>query len=165
MMELTRFHPRALAAGVAALKAGAKIVTDTQMARAGIPARRTERLGCEVRCLMDDPEARERAAREGVTRAHAAVDLALDRHRPDIYVIGNAPTALLRLLERLAAGAPRPTLIVGMPVGFVNAAQSKELLMAQTDVPYICVRGRKGGSALAASAVNALAELALAELG
>jgi len=161
MLELARLHPRAVEAGVAALLRGCRIFTDTEMAHAGIPDRRTTPLGCTVDCLMRDPEVQALSRTQGVTRARAAVDFAVERLHPDLYVIGNAPTALLRLLEHIAAGRARPALIVGMPVGFVNAAESKELLMAQDAVPYIAVAGRKGGSALAASVVNALAEIAL----
>jgi len=162
MLGLVRFHPRAVEAGLAALAAGATLVTDTEMARAGIPERRMIPLGCTVRCLMRDPEVLELSRRLGCTRARAAVDFAVERIAPEIYVIGNAPTALLRLLEHIEAGRAKPALIVGMPVGFVNAAESKDLLMAQDAVPYIAIKGRKGGSALAACAVNALAELVLA---
>jgi len=162
MTSLVRFHPRAVEAGLAALSAGALLVTDTEMARAGIPERRMTPLGCRVRCLMRDPDVLALAQAEGCTRARAAVDFAVARLQPEIYVIGNAPTALLRLLEHIEAGRAAPALIVGMPVGFVNAAESKELLMAQTHVPYIAIKGRKGGSALAASAINALAEIVLA---
>lgn len=154
--ELTVIHPDAVEAGVSALASGATIVTDTEMARCGIPLRRTQPLGCEVRCLMNDPEVVRTAREKGTTRARAAVDVALETIRPRIWVIGNAPTALIRLLEHLEDGAPPPALIVGMPVGFVNAAESKELLLAQDLVPFVTIRGRKGGSALAATVVNSL---------
>lgn len=163
MLKLVRFHPRAVEAGLAALASGCDIVTDTEMAHAGIPDRRMDALGCRVHCLMRDPAVRALAEAEGTTRARAAVDFAARSIKPAIYVIGNAPTALLRLLELAQAGEARPALVVGMPVGFVNAAESKALLMAQSEIPYIAVEGRKGGSALAASAVNALAEIALAQ--
>jgi precorrin-8X/cobalt-precorrin-8 methylmutase len=104
---------------------------------------------------------KEKAQQEGSTRASAAVDYALPRLNGGIYVVGNAPTALLALIRRIKEGKCRPALIVGMPVGFVNAAESKELLMEQKDIPYITIQGRKGGSALAASVVNQMAELAL----
>ncbi|MDR3640100.1 MAG: precorrin-8X methylmutase [Humidesulfovibrio sp.] len=162
MLQLVRFHPRAVEAGLSALAAGAVLVTDTEMARAGIPDRRMDKLGCQVRCLMRDAEVLELSRQLGCTRARAAVDFAVSRIKPDIYVIGNAPTALLRLLEHIEAGRAKPALVVGMPVGFVNAAESKALLLAQSAVPFIVIEGRKGGSALAASAVNALADLALA---
>jgi precorrin-8X/cobalt-precorrin-8 methylmutase len=163
LAELTRFHSDALSAGKAALSSGATIITDTNMARCGIPLRRMEPLGCKVLCLMDDPFVMEEAARLGITRAHVAVDEGLKRHPDAVFVIGNAPTALLRLLEKIEAGEALPSLVVGMPVGFVNAAESKDLLMAQDKVAYVSIKGRKGGSALAACVVNALAQMLLDE--
>jgi precorrin-8X/cobalt-precorrin-8 methylmutase len=160
LLNHIRFHPGAVRAGREALLAGADIVTDTRMALAGIPSRRLTPLGCSARCLMDEARVAARARAEGVTRAWAAVDEVMDGGGADIFVIGNAPTALYRLLERVASGARPPRLVVGMPVGFVNAAESKDLLLAQDAVPYIAVAGRKGGSALAASVVNALLILA-----
>ncbi len=162
MLSLVRFHARACAAGLDALRSGCAIVTDTEMARCGIPLRRMEPLGCSVRCLMGDEEAARLAKEGGQTRARVAVDLAQERFAPAVWVIGNAPTALLRLLELLESGAAGPALVVGMPVGFVNAAESKELLLAQERTPFITIRGRKGGSALAACVINALAEMILA---
>lgn len=160
MLDLVRFHPDAVGNGVAALAKGCLVATDTEMARKGIPLRRMEPLGCEVRCLMNDPRVAEAARRNGTTRAFAAVDYALEELRPAIWVVGNAPTALIRLVDRVREGAPMPALVVGMPVGFVNAAESKDYLMSSS-IPYIAVHGRKGGSALAACVVNALAEMAL----
>ena len=160
LLNHIRFHPDAVRAGIDALRAGADIVTDTRMALSGIPARRLTPMGCAARCLMDEPRVAARAKAEGVTRAWAAVDEVMDGGGADIFVIGNAPTALYRLLERVAQGARPPKLIVGMPVGFVNAAESKELLLAQEAIPFIAVAGRKGGSSLAASVVNALLILA-----
>jgi precorrin-8X/cobalt-precorrin-8 methylmutase len=110
---------------------------------------------------MADAETAVLARDRGTTKARAAVDLAVERLAPAVWVIGNAPTALLRLLEHIDAGRALPALVVGMPVGFVNAAESKELLLAQERVPYVTLRGRKGGSALAASVINALAEVVL----
>lgn len=156
-----RFHPEAVSAGLAALADGAVVATDTQMARVGIPLRRMEPLGCSVACLMNDGEVAARAKASGRTRAFEAVDEMQRRHAPAVWAIGNAPTALLRLLELIGEGRAAPKLIVGMPVGFVNAAESKDLLAAQDAVPYITILGRKGGSALAACAVNALAGMAL----
>ena len=164
MLKLVRFHPRAIQAGLSALLDGCVIVTDTEMARAGIPERRLIPFGCSVRCLMRDPAVLATSIREGTTRAHAAIDFAVASIKPAIYVIGNAPTALLRLLEHIEAGQAAPALIVGMPVGFVNAAESKAMLLAQSTIPYISIEGRKGGSALAACAINALAEIALTSL-
>lgn len=160
LLNHVRFHPDAVRAGKEALLAGADIVTDTRMALSGIPVRRLEPMGCSVRCLMGEPQVAKRARAEGVTRAWAAVDEAMAHGGADIFVIGNAPTALFRLLDWVGRGARPPKLIVGMPVGFVNAAEAKELLLAQDAVPYITVAGRKGGSSLAASVVNALLILA-----
>lgn len=159
MLELVRFHERAVESGLNALRNGAMIVSDTEMARRGMPVRRLDPLGCSVHCLMNDPRVAERARSEGITRAKAAVDVAVAELQPDVWVVGNAPTALIRLVERVDEGAASPALVVGMPVGFVNAAESKELLMSR-DIPYISIKGRKGGSALAASVINALAVLA-----
>jgi precorrin-8X/cobalt-precorrin-8 methylmutase len=163
LLNLVRFHPLAVQAGLDALSRGCTLFTDTEMARAGIPDRRMNALGCTVRCLMRDAEVLARSQAQGCTRARAAIDFAVSTIRPEIYVIGNAPTALLRLLEHVEAGRAKPALIVGMPVGFVNAAESKDLLLKQDRVPFITIAGRKGGSALAASAVNALADMAIAQ--
>ncbi len=169
LLELLRFHPMAVRAGVDALRGGATIVTDTEMARMGIPERRLVSLGARAVCLLNAPGIMELAAGLGLTRTAAAVDVAVDgcsEFLPGgikgcIMAIGNAPTALLRLLHRVREGAPPPALIVGMPVGFVNAAESKQCLLEQQDIPYITIQGRKGGSPLAAATCNALAELAL----
>jgi precorrin-8X/cobalt-precorrin-8 methylmutase len=162
MPSLVRMHPKAIEAGVQALASGRPIFTDTEMARAGMPLRRLSPLGCRVECLLSAPEVARTANEQGMTRSAAAFSLGLARLKGAIVAIGNAPTALLALLQGLEApDAPLPALIVGMPVGYVNAAESKALLMAQTRVPYIAIQGRKGGSALAASVINALAEIAL----
>ena len=129
------------------------------MAQAGISAARLERFGVKVECLISHPETVRRASASSTTRAMAAVDLALAQYDAGIFVVGNAPTALFRLLERLAGGAKGPALIVGLPVGFVNAAESKDALL-KTDHVYITNVGRKGGSNVAASVINALAHMA-----
>ena len=151
-----------LAAGVAALRRGCTVYTDTRMAAAGLPLRRLTPLGVTVTPLMGLPGLEEHSRRRGVTRSRAGIDMIADRLAGQIMVIGNAPTALLALLEALNQGTPAPALVVGMPVGFVNAAQSKELLR-QSPRPHFTMLGRKGGSAVAAACVNALAELALAK--
>jgi precorrin-8X/cobalt-precorrin-8 methylmutase len=161
LLDLVRFHPLAVQNGLAALERGCAVVTDTHMAAAALPARLYEPLGCSVRCLIKDPRTLQRARGQGSTRAAAAVDVAALEHPDAIWVIGNAPTALLRLIELVRAGRVCPALIIGMPVGFVQAFESKEVLLKLADTPYILIRGRKGGSALAASALNALAMRAL----
>lgn len=166
MPSLVRFSPGAALAGAKALSQGALIYTDTMMALSGIPVRRLGPLGCEVRCLIGDPQVARAARENGVTRSMAAVDVAVQTAPEAIFVIGNAPTALLRLIEHMRAGRAAPALVVGMPVGFVNAAESKALLVETAGVtPFIVIEGRKGGSALAASCINALADQALADRG
>jgi precorrin-8X/cobalt-precorrin-8 methylmutase len=162
-LAAARLHPRAIAAGVEALRRGRPVATDTRMLLAGISTGRLDRLGVKAFCLMDAPEVAAEAARRGTTRAEVAMERSLPKLAGGIVAIGNAPTALLRLLELLAGGAPPPALIVGVPVGFVNAAESKDAL-ARQDCPYITALGPKGGSALAASIVNALAIMVLSEV-
>jgi len=156
-----RMHPRAMASGVAALRAGCEVFTDTQMALAGIRRRDLERLGGRASCLIAEDEIARKALTAGTTRAEAAVDAAVDRLDGAIYVVGNAPTALLRLMALIRQGRAAPALVVGLPVGFVNAAESKAELPA-AGAPYITNVGRKGGSNVAAAVVNALIGLALA---
>jgi precorrin-8X/cobalt-precorrin-8 methylmutase len=158
-MQSVKFHPKAIESGIAAIRGGHPIFTDTNMARVGIRKGETSRFGVEVSCLIADKAIGESAKELGITRAKAAVDAALEGIGGGIYVVGNAPTALLRLIEKINAGAPPPALIVGLPVGFVNAAESKAELI-EVDVPYISNVGRKGGSNVAASVVNALAIMA-----
>ncbi len=162
-LRTVRCHPEAVAAGVAALRRGAPLGTDTRMLLAGIGTGRLARLGVTPFCLLDEPGVAQEAARQGTTRAAAAVEAGLPRLAGGIVAIGNAPTALLRLLELLEAGAASPALVVGLPVGFVNAAESKELLSRQS-CPFITALGPKGGSAVAAAVINALAIMALEEM-
>jgi precorrin-8X/cobalt-precorrin-8 methylmutase len=153
------FSPDAVTSGVAAVRAGATVYTDTEMARSGIRGRSLERFGGRVICRMADPEIARAAQAGGITRARAAVEAVADRLDGSIYVVGNAPTALLRLIDLIQERRARPALVVGLPVGFVNAAESKAALPA-TAVPYITNVGRKGGSNVAAAVVNALILLA-----
>ena len=151
------FHPQLVSAARTALPAGAVIFTDTQMLAAGITRRRLP-ADNEVRCLVDDPQARELAERWGTTRSAAAVSLWVDRLAGAVVGIGNAPTALFHLLELIADGAPRPAAIIGIPVGFVGSAESKIALVENPwHIPWMVVHGRRGGSALCAAAINALA--------
>lgn len=165
LLDLVRFSPDAVREGLGALAGGATVITDTEMARCAIPLRRLTPLGATVRCLINDPDVVAEAEASGGTRAAAAVDAALALPGPLVFAIGNAPTALLRLLKRLDEGASAPALIVGMPVGFVNAAESKALLMTRADVPWVTIAGRKGGSPLAGATINAMALLAQGEAG
>ncbi|MFZ1986997.1 MAG: precorrin-8X methylmutase [Desulfatitalea sp.] len=158
-LHSVHFSSGAVAAGVAVIRAGGTVYTDTDMARVGINAQGLARFGGCAVCLMASPEIAQAALAAGTTRAQAAVDAVADRLAGAIYVVGNAPTALLRLIELVRQGRAKPALVVGLPVGFVNAAESKAWLLDQ-DVPYITNIGRKGGSNVAASVVNALILLA-----
>ena len=140
---------------LSALKAGCTIVTDTQMAKAGINKTAASRLGCEICCFMSDPDVALAAQEKGCTRAAASMEKASKLPGMLIFAIGNAPTALLKLKELINGGNLRPALVIGVPVGFVNILEAKEAIM-DTDVPYIVARGRKGGSNVAAAIINAL---------
>jgi len=151
------WHGDAVARGRAALTAGAPVLVDAVMVAEGVNRERLP-AGNAVICTLRDPEVAARARAATTTRSAAAVDLWGSRLEGAVVAIGNAPTALFRLLERLAEGAPRPALVLAFPVGFIGAAESKEALIAGAgDLPYVTLRGRRGGSALAAAAVNALA--------
>ena len=138
------------------LGSGATIVTDTQMAMAGVNKKKLATLGCQIRCFMSDPDVAEEAKKRGVTRAVVSMEHAAKLPGPLIFAIGNAPTALVHLYELVKSGAVKPELIIGVPVGFVNVVPSKELILTLEDVPYIVARGRKGGSNIAACICNAL---------
>jgi precorrin-8X/cobalt-precorrin-8 methylmutase len=150
------FSPTFASGARSALERGRPILCDSKMVANGITRSRLPAAN-EIVCTLDDPRVPELAMRLRNTRTAAAMELWRDHLGGALVVIGNAPTALFRLLEMIDAGAPVPTGIIGMPVGFVGAAESKEALSARTDVPWLIVRGRKGGSAMAAAAVNALA--------
>ena len=140
---------------IKAIKKGACIVTDTQMAKAGINKKALQKYGGEVYCFMSDEDVAAAAKEQGCTRATACIDKAAALGKPVIFAIGNAPTALVRLYELIQEKKISPYLIIGVPVGFVNVVQSKEMIM-DTEVPYIVARGRKGGSNIAACICNAL---------
>jgi precorrin isomerase len=144
------------AATTAALQAGAPVLCDTTMVAAGVTRSRLP-ADNEVVCTLGDPRVRALAKELGTTRTAAAMELWRDRLEGSLVVVGNAPTALFRLLELLAEGAPQPAAVVGVPVGFVGAVESKEALADSGAAEYLIVRGRRGGSAIAAAAVNALA--------
>ena len=146
---------------VAALKSGAGIVTDTNMALSGISKPRLAQFGCAVSCHVADADVAELAKTEGITRSIAAMRKAVANPANRIFVIGNAPTALFELLRLIEAGAAEPALIIGLPVGFVGAEESKNALASGGhNIPFITNIGRKGGSNVAAAVVNALAILA-----
>lgn len=149
------FSPGAVDAALKAVMEGTGIVTDTQMARSGINKHALSRYGGQVHCFMSDEDVARQAKLEGITRAAVSMNKAASMGEDFIFAIGNAPTALVRLYELIREEKIRPKLIIGVPVGFVNVVQSKELIM-QTDVPWIVARGRKGGSNIAACICNAL---------
>ena len=149
------FSEHAVAKGIEALRGGCDIVTDTQMARAGINKTILSKLGGQVHCFMSDPDVALEAKERGVTRAIVSMERAAKLPKPCIFAIGNAPTALISLHEQMQAGKLTPALIIGVPVGFVNVVESKELIIG-TEVPHIVARGRKGGSNVAAAICNAM---------
>ena len=148
------FSPHAVGKGIAALREGCDIVTDTQMAKAGINKTILGRLGGEVHCFMSDPDVAAEAKERGVTRAIVSMERAAQLSKPCVFAIGNAPTALISLHELMEAGKLDPA-IIGVPVGFVNVVESKELFL-DSPVPHIIARGRKGGSNVAAAICNAM---------
>lgn len=163
-LKTVRFHDEAIVAGIKAIRSGKNIITDTHMAEAGIRKRDLAKFGCRLMCLIDSPDVIETAGREKTTRARVAVDAAVEQMKGGIYVVGNAPTALLRLLELVREQKAAPSLIVGLPVGFVNAEESKDALKdVGVYIPYITNVGRKGGSNVAAAVVNALILISIKE--
>jgi precorrin-8X/cobalt-precorrin-8 methylmutase len=150
------FSPGAVAVARAALLSGAPILCDSKMVANGVTRARLPSAN-EVICTLDDPSVPGLAARLASTRSAAAMELWRGRLKGALIAIGNAPTALYRLLEMLDEGAPAPAAVIGMPVGFVGAAESKEALIADGRLPFLVVRGRRGGSAMAAAAINAVA--------
>ncbi len=152
------FHPRLVSAARGALEAGAPIFTDAFMIASGVTRRRLPADNA-VHCLLGDPRVADRARAWATTRSAAAVSLWGPEVEGSVVAIGNAPTALFHLLEQVAAGGPRPAAVIGIPVGFVGSAESKVALVENPwGLPYLVVHGRRGGSALCASALNALAQ-------
>lgn len=157
--ETTEISPGAIEAAINAIKSGAGIVTDTNMARAGINKSVLRRFGGKISCFMAMEEVAERAKKEGITRAMVSMRLAAGDKNNRIFAIGNAPTALFELISLRNIGLVNPEVIIGVPVGFVGASEAKEAVR-ETGIPYIITRGRKGGSNVAAAVVNALLYLA-----
>lgn len=149
------FSEHAVRKGIEALRNGCDIVTDTQMAKAGINKTILAKLGGEVHCFMSDPDVAAEAKERGITRAIVSMERAAKLPKPCIFAVGNAPTALCSLYEQVTAEILHPALIIGVPVGFVNVIESKELII-RLKVPSIVARGRKGGSNVAAAVCNAL---------
>ncbi|MFJ3584632.1 precorrin-8X methylmutase [Streptomyces sp. NPDC090127] len=160
MTDLVRdlaHSPQVVSRARAALRAGAPILCDAQMVASGVTRKRLP-ADNDVVCTLSDPAVPALAAELGTTRSAAALELWRDRLEGSVVAIGNAPTALFHLLEMIAKGAPRPAAVVGIPVGFIGAAESKDALAAQQlGLDYLVVRGRRGGSAMTAAAINALA--------
>ena len=153
--ETMTYSKHAIAVAKQLIKNGADIVTDTNMALAGINKKELEKYGSMAHCFMADEDVAKIAKERGVTRATVSMEKASRIEKPVIFAIGNAPTALIELYEMIQNGSYRPTFIIGVPVGFVNVEAAKELII-KTDVPYIINRGRKGGSNVAAAICNAL---------
>lgn len=165
--ENLRFTPEAVRRGAEALAAGAVIVTDTNMALAGVSKPALAKLGGAAFCYMADPTVAAAAKEAGTTRAVAAMKYAARQHPGAVFAVGNAPTALFALCDAMEAGDFRPALIIGVPVGFVNVVESKERLMSLCEklgVPAIAAMGRKGGSSVAAAVCNALLYTAAGQL-
>jgi precorrin-8X/cobalt-precorrin-8 methylmutase len=150
------YSPGVVTAARGALRAGAPILCDAAMVASGVTAARLP-AGNDVVCTLRDPRVPELAAKLGTTRSAAALELWAERLDGAVVAIGNAPTALFHLLDLIDAGAPRPAAVLGIPVGFIGAAESKDELAARADLEFLVVRGRRGGSAITAAAVNALA--------
>ncbi len=161
-LENLKFSDGAVNKAIEALKNGASIVTDTNMAKAGINKTSLLRLGGEVFCFMGDEDVARQAKENRTTRATVCMEKAANSHKPLIFAIGNAPTALVRLYELYQEGIVKPLAVIGVPVGFVNVVQSKELILS-TDMNYIVAQGRKGGSNVAAAICNALIYMAAGE--
>jgi precorrin-8X/cobalt-precorrin-8 methylmutase len=159
------FSEEVVTYAVAAIQSGAGIVTDTNMALSGINKTRLAPFGCTLSCYVADTDVADMARMEEITRSIAAIRKAVADKNNRIFIIGNAPTALFELLRLIRRGEVNPALIIGLPVGFVGAEESKKALAADNSVPFITNMGRKGGSNVAAAVVNALAILAGSSLG
>lgn len=153
------FHPDAIPAGIQAIKSGKLVVADVQMVQVGISKPRIEKYGGQVKVFISDPDVMEEAKRLNTTRAIISIRKAIKEADGGIFAIGNAPTALLELIRLVKEGEAKPGLVIGMPVGFVSAAESKEEL-AKLDIPFITNLGRKGGSPVTVAALNAISLLA-----
>ncbi|OBA02365.1 precorrin-8X methylmutase [Paenibacillus polymyxa] len=154
------FHPKAIEAGIAAIRTGQPVVADVQMIQAGLSKDRIRQFGGDVHVYISDPDVMEEAKRLNTTRAIISMRKAIQAGEGGIYAIGNAPTALLELIRLVKEGAAKPGLVIGMPVGFVSAAESKDELR-KLDIPFITNIGRKGGSTIVVAALNAISLMAV----
>lgn len=157
--KIVQISPGAIEAGINAIRAGKNVVTDVNMLKSGVSAKTLNKFGGVVNCYINDPKVAEEAKNTGLTRAIMAMRMAKEEMEGAIIAIGNAPTALFEIMDMIKRGELNPGLIVGTPVGFVGARESKELL-TEMPVPYITVIGNKGGSTIAASIVNAILYMA-----
>ncbi|WP_425446717.1 precorrin-8X methylmutase [Dethiothermospora halolimnae] len=153
--DIIKIHKDAIDNGIKALKNGSNIYTDTSMIRSGINKRRLSKLGGDIVNFVHDDDVREEAKKRGITRSMVSMEKACKDDNIKIFAIGNAPTALYTLIRLIKEGMEKPDLIIGVPVGFVGAEESKEELM-KLDIPYIATKGRKGGSTVAAAIINAM---------
>ena len=159
VMKTIRFHPQAIAAGIAAMKQGNPVYTDTQMLKAAIGGKLQEQYGCSAVCLVADDEVQRVSKASGITRSAAAMQAAAALLQNGIVAIGNAPTALFEAIRLCQEAVMSPALIIGMPVGFVGAAESKQALL-ESGLVSITMLGRKGGTPAAVATINALMQLA-----
>jgi precorrin-8X/cobalt-precorrin-8 methylmutase len=153
--DIIQFSSGAIEAGLQALREGCNIVSDTKMIQSGINKRALGAFGCDVKCFIDHPDVASMAKEQGMTRSMASMIMASRDADNKVFVLGNAPTALYKAMELANNGIISPAMIIGVPVGFVGAEESKECLLA-SDIPHIVTRGRKGGSTVAVAIVNAL---------
>jgi len=159
VMKTIRFHPQAIAAGIASIKQGRPVYADTQMLKAAIGDKALEKYGCPAVCLVADKEVQRASSASGITRSAAAMQAAAPALQGAIIAIGNAPTALFEAIKLCREGAMSPSLIIGMPVGFVGAAESKQALL-DSGLISITMLGRKGGTPATVATLNALMQLA-----
>jgi len=159
VMKTIRFHPQAIAAGIAAMKQGNPVYTDTQMLKAAIGGKLQEQYGCSAVCLVSDDEVQRVSSASGITRSAAAMQAAAATLQGAVVAIGNAPTALFEAIRLCREAVMSPSLIIGMPVGFVGAAESKQALL-ESGLVSITMLGRKGGTPAAVATINALMQLA-----
>ena len=157
--ELLRFYDNPIDNCKEAIGSGCKIYTDTTMMKSGINKKNLEKFGCQVVNYVHDEDVWAASKEKGITRSMASIEKAYLKEQVEIYAIGNAPTALYKLFELIDKHGIYPKAIIGAPVGFVGAAESKEMLMTRTEVPYIAIKGRKGGSTVSAAIINAIMKI------